>query len=269
MLNDLSAEARAKAEVKYRFFVKADALSGRGVVLDEQAHQIRDVLRLKAGERIVVLDNQGWEYEVVLSSVGRSEVRGEVAQKRQAGGEPKIRITLYQSMVSREKFEQVLQKCTEVGVAAFVPVIAQRSIVRGRQETKTNKLQRWKRIIQEAAEQSHRGRIPELESPIGFEEAARRIDNSRCWLVGSPQVAGASLADCLKDSNCAGGTRLAERAKQVGLFIGPEGGFTDTEMDVLLARGAKAFSLGKRILRTETAAIVASSLILYELGEME
>lgn len=259
MLNDLSAEARAKAEVKYRFFVKADALSGRGVVLHEQAHQIRDVLRLRAGERIIVLDNQGWEYEVVLSSVGRSEVRGEVAQKRQAGGEPDVRIMLYQSMVSREKFEQVLQKCTEVGVAAFVPVIAQRSIIRDWKEIKTNKLQRWKRIIQEAAEQSHRGRIPELEPPIRFEEAAARIDNSRCWLVGSP-TGGTSLTTCLKDFNCEGG---------VGLFIGPEGGFTDAEMEALLAHGAKAFSLGKRILRTETATVVASAIVLHELGEME
>jgi 16S rRNA (uracil1498-N3)-methyltransferase len=247
-------------EVLHRFFVKADALSGRGVVLDEQAHQLRDVLRLRAGERIIVLDNHGWEYEVVLSKVGRGEVRGEVAEKRQAGGEPKVRITLYQSMVSREKFEWVLQKCTEVGVAAFVPVIAQRSIVKGGQEIKVNKLQRWKRIIQEAAEQSHRGLIPELESPIKFEDAAKRIDNSNCWLVGSPQADGASLAACLKDFNCAGG---------VGLFIGPEGGFTDAEMETLLARGAKAFSLGKRILRTETAAVVASAIVLYELDPME
>ncbi|MHC4464517.1 MAG: RsmE family RNA methyltransferase, partial [Planctomycetota bacterium] len=100
-----------------RFFVSEENLQGDTVVLGrEQAHQIRNVLRMEAGQRVIVLDNCGWEYEVILTAVGKSEVTGRVAEKRPASGEPRAQITLYQSLLKRDKFEWVLQKCTEVGV---------------------------------------------------------------------------------------------------------------------------------------------------------
>lgn len=245
--------------VLHRFFVLPERIQGKEVVLAEQAHQIRDVLRLRVGERIIVLDNEGREYEVELTAVGRSEVRGKVVEKREATGEPEIRITLYQSLLAREKLEWVLQKCTEIGVAGFVPLVTERSVVRD-SGIKAGRLGRWRRIIQEAGEQSHRGRLPELAAPVMFEDALEGLDGFDMSLVASPEAKGKSLRDCLRGPGTAG---------TVALFVGPEGGFTQDEVRQACGNGAMAFSLGKRILRTETAAIVASSVILYEMGELE
>ncbi|UCF43836.1 MAG: 16S rRNA (uracil(1498)-N(3))-methyltransferase [Planctomycetota bacterium] len=248
-----------RAGVLHRFFVLPERIRGEEVVLAEQAHQIRDVLRLKAGERIIVLDNKGREYEVELTEVRKDEARGQVVEEREATGEPGVRITLYQSLLAREKFEWVLQKCTEVGAARFVPVVTERSVVRD-SGIKASRLGRWRRIIQEAGEQSHRGRLPELAAPVKFEDAVRGLEGFDMSLIAAPGAGNRSLGACL------GGGKGVGR---IALFIGPEGGFTEDEVGQACGNGAMAFSLGKRILRTETAAVVASSVILYEMGELE
>jgi len=241
-----------------RFFVQRVELEGDEVVLRRQAHQIRDVLRLKAGEHIILLDNEGWEYEVKLTDVRRGEVKGKILEKREAKGEPSVKITLYHGMTAREKFEWVLQKCTEIGVWRFEPVIAERSVVRD-SKIKQSKMERWRRIIEEAAEQSQRGRKPEVSPPTTFAKALEGIDNYGCKLIATPAAGGESLRDCLKNF----------KGEEIALFVGPEGGFTKEEIEMCIERGARAFSLGERILRTETAAVVASAVILYELGELE
>jgi 16S rRNA (uracil1498-N3)-methyltransferase len=254
-----------------RFFVGKESLRGEEVILKgQQAHQISKVLRKKAGEHIIVLDNLGWEYEIELKTIAKEKITGQIKNKCKAVGEPAVEITLYQSLLSREKFEWVLQKCTEVGVIRFVPVITERSIVR-KESRKENKTQRWQRIIQEAAEQSGRGKIPQLDQTVNFKEA---ISNSAMpSRAGSPcydcdykfmahtQAEGKSLRQCLKSS--------VKKIKSVALFIGPEGGFTENEVQRAKDCGIVPISLGRRILRTETAAVVASGLILYELGEMD
>ncbi len=247
----------------HRFFVPGESVQGKKVVMaEQQAQQIRNVLRIGDGEHIIVLDNQGWEYEVVLTAVRRTEVAGQVVKRRQAMGEPDTQITLYQSLLKREKFEWVLQKCTEVGVRRFVPVITERSLIRSLDAVKADKIDRWRRIITEAAEQSRRGRIPELALPVKFEQCMAALDGFDCLLMPSAKAEGVSLRAVLS-----GGEK--DRPTTIALFIGPEGGFTEKEMELGRASGAVAVSLGRRILRTETAALVAASLILYELGEMD
>jgi 16S rRNA (uracil1498-N3)-methyltransferase len=243
-----------------RFFVGYKNLRGEDVVLEgQQAHQIHNVLRKKAGEHIIVLDNLGWEYEVELRTTGKKEVTGSIVKKRKAEGEPAVEITLYQSMLSREKFELVLQKCTEVGVKRFVPIITERSIVR-KESPKAAKTERWQRIIQEAAEQSGRGRIPELNKAIKFENAIAKLEDFDCKLMAHTQEQGESLRECLKNSR--------KKIKSVALLIGPEGGFIEKEVQIARDNNISLISLGRRILRTETAAVIASSLILYETGEI-
>jgi len=247
----------------HRFFIAGESLQGKKVVMaGQQAQQIRNVLRICDGEHIIVLDNQGWEYEVVLTAVRRTEVAGQVVEKRRATGEPDTQITLYQSLLKREKFEWVLQKCTEVGVGRFVPVIAERSLIRSLDAVKADKMERWRRIITEAAEQSQRGRIPELALPVKFERCMTALESFDCLLIASAKAGGVSLRAALAGDRRDGPTTIA-------LFIGPEGGFTEKEMELGRASGAVAVSLGRRILRTETAALVAASLILYESGEMD
>jgi 16S rRNA (uracil1498-N3)-methyltransferase len=242
----------------HRFFISAELLQEKHVVLTgPQAHQINDVLRMKAGDSIIVLDNTGYEYIVTLMRVERRQVIGEVVNQRKSEAEPRTRITLYQSLLAREKFELVLQKCTEVGVSHFVPIVTQRSLIRQPQAITPKKMSRWQSIITEAAEQSGRGKIPTLESPLLFRDTLAGLDDFDCCLVGSAVGNEADLRNILPHGDI--------RPVRIALLIGPEGGFTDEEIAEACGRGAKAFSLGKRILRTETAAIVASALILHEL----
>ncbi len=244
-----------------RFFAGQENLWEEEVVLEgQQAHQICNVLRKKVGEHIIVLDNHGFEYEIELKTIGKEKITGQIKEKRTAGGEPNVKITLYQSLLSREKFEWVLQKCTEVGVKRFVPIVTERSIVR-QELIKANKIGRWRQIIQEAAEQSARGRMPELEKAASFEEAIARLDDSDYKIMAHTQSQSVSLRQYLNNSN--------KKIKSIALFIGPEGGFTENEVQSARKNDIALISLGQRILRTETAAVVASSLILYESGEME
>jgi 16S rRNA (uracil1498-N3)-methyltransferase len=240
----------------HRFFVNEKYISsGQLIIADSRVHQIRDVLRMKTGDEIIVLDNTGFEYQVRLSNISPKEVIGEIIQKKENETEPHTKITLYQSLLAREKFEFVLQKCTEIGVSCFVPVITERSIIRKAEKITKQKTVRFESIILEAAEQSARGKIPLFRSPIDLSEAISELDSYDVCFAGSTREC-LSLRNILPDCKTS--------PKNIALFIGPEGGFSERELEIL-SRVVKFFSLGKRILRTETAAVVASAVILYEL----
>jgi 16S rRNA (uracil1498-N3)-methyltransferase len=244
----------------HRFFIDPQQIAGPRVRFDDdQAHQMRRVLRLRPGDRVLALDGRGRQYEVVLEEVTNARVAGKVTATAEAAGEPDARLTLFQSLLRREKFEWVLQKGTEIGVAHFAPVITRRSLVRDAEDVTPEKLERWRRIIKEAAEQSGRGRLPQLHAPVTFEDALRElIDYAKVVLLWERAESGgmsAALAGL-------------PPAPTVALFIGPEGGYDEHEVAQARAAGAAVASLGPRILRTETAAIVAATLALHFLGEM-
>ena len=240
-----------------RFFVSELDFEGERISLGgEQAHQISRVLRLETGDSIVVLDNKGFEYEVALTLVSAKEVVGRIVQKRPATGEPAVQIILFQSLLAREKFEWVLQKGTEVGVAVFVPMQAERSLLRAKY-VDDERLTRWRRIVTEAAEQSHRGRIPQIEPPTTLAEAvARRRQFSR-FLIAATTGQTQSLHQALAASD--------NPPESVAILIGPEGGFTDEETSLAIEKGAAPVHFGPRILRTETAGMIGPALILYEI----
>ncbi|MHC4844399.1 MAG: RsmE family RNA methyltransferase [Planctomycetota bacterium] len=222
----------------HRFFVEKSSFEGDEVVLKEkQVHQVHNVLRMKEGDHIVVLDNTGFEYEVELLNVTKGKVTGKIIEKRLSAGEPKARLTLYQSLLTREKFEFVLQKCTEIGVSRFVPMVTERSIVRDT-TIKEGKLKRWSNIIMEAAEQSCRGSIPELRTPIEYSEATIETEDYDMSLIACTK----------RGRELHGSLALVKDDGHVSLFIGPEGGFTDEEVELCLEEGAMPVTLGKRIL---------------------
>ena len=244
-----------------RFFVSESGFEDQRVRLSaEQAHQVCHVLRLKSGDEIVVLDNAGYEYDVTLTTVAKREATGQVTCKRPAPGEPKVQITLFQSLLAREKFEWVLQKGTEVGVTRFVPMQTERSIARARQ-IDTKKLTRWRRILTEAAEQSHRGRIPEIEEATMWKETISRLADFDCVLIAATSGPTRSLKEALGSDT--------KPLSSVAILIGPEGGFGEDEVKQACDSGAVPVGLGPRILRTETAAMVVPALILHELREMQ
>lgn len=237
----------------HRFFVKS-IHDDQVVFTPEQAHQIAVVLRMEPGQPVVVLDNKGWEFEVELVDVGRKRVTAVIHHKRPITTEPASHVTLYQSLLKRDNFEWVLQKGTELGVSRFVPLITARTVARSPKKT-----DRWQRILTEAAEQSRRGRIPQLSKPLTLAQAAADLPPHHTGLIPWEAAGSGSIDDYLVGK---GGTA-------VSLFIGPEGGFTTNEISLAQQHNIRPITLGQRILRAETAAIAAVTLTLYELGEMK
>ena len=243
----------------HRFFITQDQMQdGRVTFGDDQARQMQKVLRLQPGEQVIVLDNSGWAYRVELTLVSRRQTTGAVAERQPAGGEPAVALTLYQSVIKWDRFEWTLQKGTEVGVTRFVPVVSERSLLKANDAINPNKVARWQRIVVEAAEQSRRGRLPELAPAVKLPEAMATHSAEAALIPWEEAEGGITI-----------GTALASRRPQsVALFIGPEGGFTEEEVAEGRRHGIIPVSLGRRILRAETAAVVAAALVLHEVGEM-
>lgn len=208
------------------------------------------VLRLQPGEQVLALDNTGLEYTVRLGEVGPGAATGEVTATTPASGEPATRISLYQALLKGDRWDYVLQKGTEAGIARFVPVMARRCVAQAEGEEKRR---RWQRIVQEAAEQSGRGLIPEVAAPVPLADALTAPAPCRLLLhEGGRQP--------LRQALPADGRELA-------LFVGPEGGFADDEVAAAERAGAAVVSLGHRVLRAETAGPAVTFAILYALGE--
>jgi 16S rRNA (uracil1498-N3)-methyltransferase len=249
----------------HRFFVPPEWINGPQVTLSEDiARQIRHVLRMGAGDRVIVLDDSGWEREVELSHVGQNVAMGYVVAERLAAGEPRTRISLYQGVLKAQKLEWVLQKGTELGLVEFIPLVCERSVV-GDLEDVDRKLGRWQRIIREAAEQSRRGRQPVLRPAMLFTQACQRaLRSGGLALVPWEEEKAAGLKAALNAESDGG-----KRPFSLSLFIGPEGGLTLDEIKVARSYHVQPVSLGPRILRAETAGLVAAAAILYELGDLE
>ncbi len=249
----------------HRFFLPPTAIHQTSVSFPaETARQIRQVLRLEAGAQVTVLDGLGWEYAVQLNRVDREGVEGSILDRQASSGEPGILLNLCVSLSQREKFEWVLQKCTEVGAGRFTPVISRRSLIQDGEDA-SHKLPRWQKIVQEAAEQSGRGRIPALASPCTFRQVLAEIQASHTpGLILWERESQRSLAQALKMLiSMHGGIPPSELA----VFIGPEGGYEEEEIRTAQSAGLLCASLGPRILRMETAAVVSVALVLHGLGE--
>jgi 16S rRNA (uracil1498-N3)-methyltransferase len=242
----------------HHFFLPPSLLTAETVEFPaETARQVALVLRLAPGDRVTVLDGLGSACEVELLQVSRAGVSGRVLQKRPAGGEPRTRLTLYLALTGRDKFEWMLQKCTEVGAAAFVPVITARSLVQDGTDA-GKKLERWGRIVREAAEQSRRGRVPEVRAPLRFDAALEAADMPLKLIPWEGEQA-VGLRQALAPWQ-------GQADLNAAVFIGPEGGFSAAEIEAARRAGFQPVTLGERILRMETAAVVAAALMLYELG---
>jgi 16S rRNA (uracil1498-N3)-methyltransferase len=249
----------------HRFFVAPERLShGKVEFSPEQSHQLATVLRARPGEHVTVLDNGGWMYDVELVAVSPETTRGSVCSRRLAPNEPRTKLTLYPALLKSDKLELVLQKCTEIGASGFAPIISDRCNVGA--IVSENRRQRWERIIVEAAEQSERGRLPQLHPATLFPQACEHVRGRGlsfiAWERGDRLGLRTALVEHLKAGSSA-------RPFAMNLFLGPEGGFTEDEIELARSYGIIPVSLGPRILRAETAAIVSTTLILAETGDLE
>jgi 16S rRNA (uracil1498-N3)-methyltransferase len=262
----------------HRFFVSPAAIEGDRVSLSRQAaHQIGRVLRLRKGMQFIVLDDSGWEYTVELEHWSQEGARGRIVARAEVETEPRAQITLYQAVLKGERFEWVLQKGTELGVAAFVPLLCAYNVVRDAAAVR-KKSARWRAIIREAAEQSRRGRLPRLEPSMAFAAACQQAETAGgLSLLAWEGESAVSMKDVLRaqstDDEITSTTvqpptsNLQPPTSSLQLFIGPEGGFTPGEVEWAQAHGIHSITLGRRTLRAETAAIAAVAVAFYELGE--
>lgn len=252
----------------HHFFVSSDAFGSDGVTLTgPQAHQITDVLRLAPGDHIVLLDNTGWEYEVELRGTAASAVIGVTQAKRLARTEPHTKIVLYQGMLRASHFEFVVQKGTELGVSAFVPVICERSIVGEMRDAASAKWERWQRIIVEAAEQSERAKLPTLLPATTFQRACEEAQGVSLIASERKRAPGA-WSVLAKMAGAPDEGAVHPRPFAVNLFVGPEGGFSPSEISRAQDYRIIPISLGPRILRAETAALALITLALSAFGDM-
>lgn len=222
----------------HRFFVEDDVVDQ--VVLDgDQAHQIANVLRLKAGEQITLVRN-GVESLVVLQSVDAVQVRGQCVSKRSVDAEPRVRLTLALPILRGDRTEEVIEAVTQLGVSRIVPFVSARSVVRSLPDVKR---ERWMRVAREAAETARRGRVPVIEKPRDWEKLFDALDAP--VLVAWESEALVNLED-----------KVAQ-GSQLSVVIGPEGGIGLDEIQLARRHNATTVSLGPRNLRSETAATAA------------
>jgi 16S rRNA (uracil1498-N3)-methyltransferase len=245
-----------------RFYVPSDTVSGREVCLEGPlARRLARVLRLRPGDEVALFDGSGQEYVVRLLEVIPSRACGEVMEVRPGRPEPAVEVRLYQSPVKGERFEWVLEKGTELGVRSFVPLVSGRAVVQPRSGGGA-RAERWRRIVTEAAEQCGRALVPEVLAPQSLEAALGSAPGLRIMPYEGEGALG--LRSLLRRRLRVGAGKWAA----VSLFIGPEGGFEAEEVRRAREAGVEVVSLGRRILRSETAGIVAAAAVLYELGEL-
>jgi 16S rRNA (uracil1498-N3)-methyltransferase len=236
-----------------RFFVSPQAIRNGHVYFAEvQARQMRQVLRLRPGDEVIVLDNQGFCYRVRLRHIAKNQAFGQILAQTAATGDPQGELILNVALIRGERFEWLLQKGVELGVTHFAPMITQRTV---RGVPGLQKWQRWQRIVQEAAEQCARATIPHLLSPRPFTAALQEAQGMALMpVVAAPQPVSAVLHNL---------------SWPITLYVGPEGGFSAEEVVLAQESGVNLLSLGRRILRTETAGLTLLTLTLHALGEFD
>ncbi|MBE6081314.1 MAG: 16S rRNA (uracil(1498)-N(3))-methyltransferase [Tissierellaceae bacterium] len=241
-----------------RFFIKNEQVSKDILYIEgEDVKHIRDVLRLRTGDKIEAVC-EGFIYIGKILRIEKNLVTVKIAEIFKGNGEPSFNIILYQGIPKGEKMDFIIQKCTELGVKEFFPLLTERTVVKVKDKNKEkSKITRWTRIAKEAAQQSKRDLFPKIDDIISFDDMIELIKGENI-IVPYEEEKNNKIRDAIKSINNG----------RVNLIIGPEGGFAQKEIETLRGIGANTVTLGPRILRTETAGIVAASILLYELGDI-
>jgi 16S rRNA (uracil1498-N3)-methyltransferase len=254
---------RSGAGVTRRFYVDAAELAGGETIAIEGvlAHRLAKVLRARAGEEIVLFAGDGNDVRVRIDEINERRALASVLERLESPPESRVRISLYQSITKGDRFEWLLEKGTEIGVARFVPLLTARAVVKP--EAGGNRAERWRRIVIEAAEQSGRGAVPTVEPPQRLADALASAPGVLLLPYESadertPDVQAALNADI--DALFA--------FSEVSVFIGPEGGYEEAEVVAAREAGATVVTMGRRVLRSETAGLVAATLVMQATGEL-
>lgn len=246
-----------------KFFVTREDVQGNYIVIHKDTHHILHVLRKGKGDQLEICDGKNTDYLCEILEIARdeSQIICKVIKKVTSSAESSVRITLYQGLPKADKMELILQKGTEIGIHEFVPFESSRTIVHLDTKKAGGKIERWNKIAESAAKQSGRGNIPVVRPVLSFAQAVETaIGENDLVLVCYEAEKKNALKTILRSKD--------PKPQKIALLIGPEGGFSEEEIRKILSSGGQAVTLGPRILRTETAGMIAAALILYEYDQM-
>lgn len=241
-----------------KFFVDSNNVKESTIRItdqDDRKHMTK-VLRLGIGDVISVSDSVQFEYVAEITEMEKEYIEVKILDKQKFAREPELKLTLFQGVPKQGKMETIIQKTVELGVYSIVPVFTDRTVVVDKGNF-GKKIERWQKIADEAVKQCKRGIIPQIQREMTFQEMLNRVVNSDVIIFPYENEEDYSIKDYLRS--------LKEKPRTAAVIIGPEGGFSDSEAAALIRLGARSVTLGKTILRTETAGMAAIAMTMYEL----
>lgn len=246
----------------YRFFVKQEQIDMEEKkihITGSDVNHIKNVLRMRQGETILISAGDNLEYTCLVSEMEAEEVIADISYVQEVGMELPSKIYLFQGLPKSDKMELIIQKAVELGAAEIVPMATKRAVVKLDAKKAAKKVQRWNEIAKSAAKQSKRGLIPEVKPVMSFKEAVEYGKSMDMLLIPYEDAKGIAhsreVVETVKDK------------KSLGIYIGPEGGFPEEEVSLAMKAGAEPVTLGHRILRTETAGMTLLSILMFMLEE--
>ena len=243
-----------------RFFTQ-DITEAGGCITGEDAKHIAKVLRMKVGDELTVCDTKGRDYDCMIEEIGAGEVRLKVLSVAPSQSEPDVRVHLYQAMPKADKMETIIQKAVELGAASITPVMTRRCVSRPDAKSMDKKLLRYNRIAL-AAKQCGRGVVPPVLPLLELPQALEQMQRTGCPILFYENATAPAKQVIAK-------ARESGKELEIAVLIGAEGGFDEDEVALAMERGCHILSLGKRILRCETAPLAALTILMYETGNME
>lgn len=244
----------------HKFFVKKELISDNIAVIEgDDVKHIYKVLRLNTGDKVSINDGEGTEYLGKIIEINKKQVLAELLEKLPINNESPINIYLYQGIPKSSKMDLIVQKAVELGAKKITPLITERVVVKS-ELGEFKKLDRWNRIAVEACKQCKRSLVPKISTPIHFKELVSKIKDMDLVVVPYENEEGFGIKNLV--------SIIDKNIKNVAVVIGSEGGFEQSEIDILKDKGAYVVTLGPRILRTETAGFVCVTLLMYELGDL-
>ncbi len=242
----------------HHFFVTPEQVKeGQVHIEGSDVNHIKNVLRMKSGEELQISDGNNKKYVCRIECLNSDEVIAKIVEEQDVDTELSSKLYLFQGLPKSDKMEFIIQKAVELGVYEIIPVATKRAVVKLDEKKASKKMERWNGIAEGGAKQSGRGIVPKVTDVMSWKEAldyARRLD-----VILIPY----ELADGMQGTKNV--ISCIQPGQSVGIFIGPEGGFETEEVAAAVAAGAKAVTLGKRILRTETAGLTTLSILMYHL----
>lgn len=240
----------------YRFFVPAEQIYEEyAEITGDDVNHIRNVLRMEKGEKVVISGGQGSDYYCIISDIRRDRIVLDIEREEPVRTELPVSLVLFQALPKSDKMEQIVQKAVELGVSEIVPVRTRRSVVRLDEKKAASKRKRWQAVAEAAAKQSGRGFVPDVHEVLTFGEALEYAERLQYRIIPY------ELFDDMKSTLETVGKVC--RGESAGIFIGPEGGFERGEVEQALEKGVVPVSLGRRILRTETAGPAILSVLMF------